>query len=330
MSGERTGRTTLRKDRVATGSTALSAVTADAAVEDLFRFTESDVARFPTGYSLDDTCGCIGPGELGLLWARSGSGKSTWLLNILASSPKVPTVIFNMEMTARRQIEWLMAMTFDLSTPARRIDEVLARGDTTDDAYTEVVSSLRAMKTRYPTLNFVNPSKSPSVPDFAKLVDQVEDDTGVRPQRVFIDHLTLMANARDYEGVTRTAGALHSWAMSDELAVIAIQQTGRSGGADGGRNDGHLPVTLSSGVYGGEHDADWIWGMYRPERDPKFHKLTGYQLDGPKREALAIEQASVRGITKFQLIKNRPYGETREEGITLRYNPHNRLLIEGT
>lgn len=306
----------------------LSAVSADSAVDDLFRFTASDVARFPTGYSVDDTCGMIGPGELGLLWARSGSGKSTWLLNILASSPKVPTAIFNMEMTPRRQIEWLMAMTFNLKTPARLIDEVLAQGDTTDECYLEIASSLRAMNTRYPTLHFFNPEKAPSVTDFAKAVDSVEDSTGIRPQRVFVDHLTLMANARDYEGVTRTAGALHSWAMSDELAVIAIQQTGRSGGADGGRNDGHLPVTLSSGVYGGEHDADWIWGMYRPERDPKFHKLSGYQLDGTKREALAIEQAAVSGVTKFQLIKNRPYGETREEGITLRYDSHNRKLYE--
>lgn len=308
---------------------ALSAVDADSAVDELIKFTESDVTRFDTGYSLDDTCGRIGPGELGLLWARSGSGKSTWLLNVLQASPKVPTVVFNMEMTARRQIEWLCAMTFDLATPARHIEEVLQWGPD-DDRYPEIVSSLRAMKTRYPALNFVNPSKSPSVSDFAMLVDKVQDDTGVRPQRVFIDHLTLMANARDYEGVTRTAGALHSWAMNDELAVIAIQQTGRGGGADGGRNDGHLPVTLSSGVYGGEHDADWIWGMYRPERDPKFHKLQGFGLEAAKREALAIEQASVRGITRFQLIKNRPYGEIRDEGIILRYNSHNRRLIEGT
>lgn len=304
----------------------LSAVNADSAVDDLLGFTSTDRARFATGYSLDDSCGMIGPGELALLWARSGSGKSTLLLNFLAASPDVPTVIFNMEMTPRRQIEWLMAMTFDLNTPAKMIEEVLRWGDD-DPNYADIVSSLRAMKTRYPNLNFVSPTR-PTISDLAMLVDRVEDETGTRPQRVFIDHVTLMKDASDYNGVTQTCGGLHSWALADDLAVIAIQQTGRSGGAEMGRNDGHLPVTLSSGIFGGESDADWIYGMYRPERDPKFHKLHGYALEPAKRESLAFEQDAVRGITKLQLIKNRPYGETRDEGIELRYNSHNRRLTE--
>lgn len=303
----------------------LSAVDADAAVDELIGFTEADTPRFQTGYSLDDSCGMMGPGELALLWARSGSGKSTLLLNWLAASPHVPTAIFNMEMTPRRQIEWLAAMTFDLETPARDIEEVMRWG-ADDPRYDEIIASLRAMKTRYPGLNFFQPA-TPTVKDMAMAVDAIEDRTGIRPQRVFIDHLTLMKDARDYDGVGRTAGALHSWAMSDGLLVVAIQQTGRGGNQEG-RNDGHLPVTLSSGVFAGEHDADWIWGLYRPERDPKFHKLTGYSLEPAKREALAIEQANVRGVTRLQLIKNRPYGETRDDGIILRYNSHNRRLTE--
>lgn len=305
----------------------LESVDADAAAEDLLGFAASDVPRFPMGYSIDENCGMVGPGELALLWARSGSGKSTWMLNVIASSQEVPTVIFNMEMSPRRQIEWLMAMTFDLKTRARLIEEELRVADG-GTAYLELVSSLRAMKNHYPNLSFVSPNQ-PTVAEFAMAVDEIEDKSGVRPQRVFIDHLTLMAQARDYEGVVRTAGLLHSWAIADDLAVTAIQQTGRGGGENGGRNDGHLPVTLSSGVYGGESDADWIYGMYRPERDPKFHKLNGYDLDAKKRQALLFEREAVKGTTRFQLIKNRPYGEIRDEGIILRYNAHNRRLEEG-
>lgn len=299
----------------------------DAAVEDLLAFSAENVPRFPTGYSLDDTCGMIAQSELGLMWARSASGKSTWMLNVIRESQDVPTVVFNMEMTARRQVEWLVSMTFDLGTPAFDVEEVLRRGSL-DPRNEELVRSLKEMSLRYPHLNFVSPPSPPTVEDLARSVDAIEDRSGTRPQRVFVDHLSLMKGARNYEDLTKTAALLHTWAMSDELAVIAIQQTGRGGG-EGVRNDGHVPVTLSSGVYGGEDAADWIWGMHRPERDPKFHKL-GLRgaLTADKYEKLMLEHAEVEGITVLQLIKNRPYGETRDRGIDLRYDSYNRRLRE--
>lgn len=306
----------------------LASFDADGAVADLLGFAAADVPRFSTGFSLDDTCGCIGPGEFALMWARSGSGKSTWLLNVISNSPKVPTVVFNMEMSPRRQMEWLTAMTFDLAVPAREMDDVLRAG-TADDRYGELLHALKAMKASYPDLNFVSPAKAPTLKDFAMTVDELEDRTGVRPQRVFIDHLTLMKDARNYENVTTLAAAMHSWAMNENLAVIAIQQTGRGGQQDGSRNDGHVPVTLSSGIYAGEHDADWIYGLYRPERDPYFKKPLHAFKSEVEYETMLRRYEEVRGIAKLQLIKNRPYGETRENGIDLTYWSHSRRLVEG-
>lgn len=305
----------------------LSSFSADAAVADLFGFAAADVPRFDTGFSLDDTCGRIGPSEFALMWARSGSGKSTWLLNVISNSPKVPTVVFNMEMSPRRQMEWLCAMSFDLEVPAREMDDVLRAG-TADPRYGELVSALKAMQTRYPDLSLVSSQSAPSLVDLAMEVDAIEDKTGVRPVRVFIDHLTLLKDARNYENVTTMAAALHSWAMNEGLAVIAIQQTGRGSSDGASRNDGHLPVTLSSGIYAGEHDADWIWGLFRPERDPYFKKQRwDFKKEDDYLEMLHRYQ-QVKGIAKLQLIKNRPYGEVREQGIDLEYSAHNRRLIE--
>lgn len=306
----------------------LSSFDANGAVADLLGFAAADVPRFSTGFSLDDTCGCIGPGEFALMWARSGSGKSTWLLNVISNSPRVPTVVFNMEMSPRRQMEWLTAMTFDLQCPAREMGDVLRAG-TADARYPELLQSLRAMQSSYPALTFVSPQKAPTLKDFAMKVDEIEDVTGVRPQRVFIDHLTLMKDARNYENVTTLAAAMHSWAMNENLAVIAIQQTGRGGQADGSRNDGHIPVTLSSGIYAGEHDADWIYGLYRPERDPYFSKPMHAFKNVADYEAMILRHEEVKGIARLQLIKNRPYGETREAGIELHYWSHSRRLVEG-
>lgn len=99
----------------------LTPLTVGDALADLDRYVSEPNTRFGMGWSVDDTCGMLGLGELALMWARSASGKSTWMLNVVRNSPTIPTLIVNMEMTARKQSEWLLPMTFDLETPAREI-----------------------------------------------------------------------------------------------------------------------------------------------------------------------------------------------------------------
>src|SRR3546814_18330677 len=96
--------------------------------------------------------------------------------------------------------------------------------------------------------------------------------------------------------------------MREGCAIYVLQQTGRSDG-NGGRNDGHLPLTMTSGLYGGEADADWVFGMYRPERAPKYRK-SRYQFDDPNDWYQMLEdREQVRGITILQVLKNRPMSD---------------------
>lgn len=304
----------------------LTGVSVSEAGADLFAFAAADTPRLPLGYSLDDTCGKMGLGELALLWARSGAGKSTLVLNIIANTPAVPTVVFNMEMTARRQWEWLLAMSFDLDTPAKDVEDVLRAGKE-HPKYGEILEAADSMPQVYPHLHFVSPSKAPIVDELKVTVWDYEARTGTRPLRVFVDHLTLMKGARDYEGVGAMASELHKWSMKEAIDVICLQQTGR-GGNDGGRNDGHIPVTLSSGVYAGEHDADWIYGLYRPEKDPRFKKQRWDFKKADDYEKMLNDLQDCKGKVYLQLVKNRPYGELRDVGIALHYNPHSRRLVE--
>lgn len=304
---------------------ALKSVSVGEAGADLFAFAASDTPRLPIGYSLDDTCGKMGLGELGLLWARASAGKSTLVLNIIANTPTIPTAVFNMETTARRQWEWLVAMSFPLDTPAKDIEDVLRAG-VDHPNYAEILHYADCMKKEYPDLHFISPGKAPTVAELKVTVYDLNTQ-GARIQRVFIDHLTLMKGARDYDGVMAMASDLHKWAMKDSLAIICLQQTGR-GGYDGMRNDGHIPVTLSSGLYAGEHDADWIWGMFRPEKDPRFKKQ---KYDFKKTEdydKMMADRDAVQGQVFLQLIKNRPYGELRDLGIILHYDSHSRRLFQ--
>lgn len=303
---------------------ALSPLGVADAVHDLKSFSQKDHARFGTGWSIDDSCGMVGVGELALVWARSGAGKSTVALNIIRNSPAVPTLVVNMEMTARRQVEWLTSMTYDIATPSRYIEAVLREGEE-DNRFSELDQALLNMGELYQHLHFVMPTR-PSVSDLQYVVEDIQDATGIRPVRVFIDHLGLMKGCTDYSGYSTTAGALHSWAMNDDLALYVLQQTGRGG--DSGKNDGHIPVSLSSGVYAGEADADWIFGIYRPDKDPKLKK-SRWQFDTPyEYQRMLDDYERVKGITVVQVIKNRPFSDVLETGIELTYQPHSRRLVE--
>lgn len=280
-----------------------------------------------TGYSLDKECGLMSSGELALVWARSGAGKSSLLLNIIANTPDIPTVFFNMEMRARSMAEWLTTMRYDLGIPYRDLKELILNQDD-DPRYLDVMERMEQAKVMDPPqVWFVEP-RSPTIDTLARTIDAVEKASGIRPQRVMIDHLSLMNGARDYEGVVSMGAQVHQWAQDDELVVVAAQQTGRGGGASGERNDGHLPVTLSSGVYGGEHDADWLLGAWRPIRDPKFRKSSGeFKRPGEYEEMLA-ERQRVKHLTHFAVIKNRPYGQLCENGISLFWDDRTRQLKE--
>jgi replicative DNA helicase len=295
------------------------------ALDGYVEFAKSPMSGIGTGYSIDDECGVMGPGELALLWARSSAGKSTLLLNIINNTRDVPTVFFNMEMRAIAQAEWLTTMSGILGVNYHQLRGIIQSPD--DPRHDELMGQLKEAGNNPPQVWFVEP-RGPRVDDFARVVDDITVDTGIRPVRVVVDHLSLMYGARDYEGVSSTAAELHQWAQDDELAVIVAQQTGRSGNETGQKNDGHLPVTLSSGLYAGEHDADWIWGAWRPERDPKYRKPSSDFKKQDEYHRVQGERDRVRGLTHFAVIKNRPYGTLCEEGISLWWDPETRQLKE--
>lgn len=290
-------------------------VDATGAMAALVADADRDAAYFPTGFATLDRHGMVSAGELALIWARSSCGKTTLALNIVARSPHVPTMIVSQEMPAARIAGWLLCMVNTFPFEARQLDDVL-KGNNGPSWQRLAMDAVADFPRRFPHFNIKRSAKPPDVGTLMRLCDDIAIDTEVAPQRVIIDHLGLLANARDYEGMSTTTAALKSWAMRDELSVWAIQQTGRSGDAKS-RNDGHLPVTLSSGVYAGEHDADMIYGMYRPDKDPKFRE----NEHGGAWEA-------VKGKTWLSIVKNRATGITDLTGKPLAYDIKSRRFQE--
>jgi hypothetical protein len=229
-----------------------------------------------------------------------------------------------MEMMPQRQMEWLLPMSFELEVAARDIPDVVA--DPEDDRHGGLLETLHSLSYQYPHLAYLSP-ETPTVEDLRQCLYDVHDHWGVAPERVFVDHLSLIRGARDYQGVTQAAADLHFLAQQENIALYVAQQTGR-GGQDIGRNDGHVPVTLSSGIYAGEHDADWVFGLYRPERNPKFAKKVHDCKSVTEFENIQAELRQVSGLVVLQCIKNRPYGETLEQGIEFTYRRYSRRYVE--
>lgn len=290
-------------------------VNARDALRELVERARDEAPGVPTGYSVDERYGMPRPGHLALVVARSSVGKSTFYLNVIARSNAVPTVVFNLEMDAGQQWHWLACISQNMPCSVHDLPAVIR--DPGDLRHEDVMNALDVTPDYFPYLHFVKMTKPPSVNDLVLEVDAIQEETGVEVQRVIIDHVSLLQGARDYTGMSLTTAALHGWAQGSRLLVTALQQGGRAGDATG-RNNGHLPVTLGSGLYAGESDADIIYGLYRPEKDPKFAK--------PENNG-SPEHEKVRGVTRFSVVKNR-FGPTDEVGIPLHFDGYSHRLQE--
>lgn len=281
------------------------------------------LARYPTGFSgIDERCGVPKAGELSLFWARTGTGKTTLLLNMVTAYPNIPTILFNLEMGEGAVLSWLTAMTQpDMPVQAQDMEDVLGNPD--HSSYMAVQDALDSTVDMFPHLHVLQPTR-PNVHNLAEMVQEISDEDGHRGHRVLIDHLGLLEGVSSYEATLEATSTLKYWAKEMDLGLMVLQQTGRAGDAVG-KNDGHLPVTISSGLYAGEHDADYIYGFYRPEMDPALHK----EVDDPVKDQQRLDRlAAVRGQGRLQLVKNRPTGLVNMEGIVLHYNQRSRTYHE--
>jgi len=288
---------------------------ASEALAELVQRATSEVAGIPTGYSVDTRYGMPGAGHLALVVARSSVGKSTFYLNVVNRSNVVPTVVFNFEMDPGQQWLWLACMSQNMPVSVHELSGVIRNPD--DPRHADVMNALDLTPDLFPSLHFVKMTKPPTVNELVEEVDVIQEESGVEIQRVIIDHVSLLQGARDYTGMSLTTAALKAWAQGSRLLVMALQQGGRSGDATG-RNNGHLPVTLGSGVYAGESDADIMYGLYRPGKDPKYAKP---EYNG------SPEHERLRNVTRFSVVKNR-FGETDDVGIALHFASYSYRLTE--
>lgn len=135
-------------------------------------------------------------------------------------------------------------------------------------------------------------------------IDEVNSTAQEPVKLMVLDHLQLLGgyHRSRIEKVKDAAKDAKIFAKQKDVALVVIHQTHRMAG-EGRPDHGDVPVTLESGEYGGEQDADVALGMFRPERNP---------------DLTPNKAAEYRDKAYLQVLKNR-FGKSLKEGIVLRW-----------
>ena len=265
----------------------------DEVKEELYRWATSDIVRVPTGYRFfdDRTMGCMAPGQIMICLARTGVGKTWWLVNVAVNNPTVPTVLFSLEMHGRYILERVASAHTD--TPTRAIETAMR--DHGQSAAVEMTSGDLSML-------MIEDEPDLGLGDMGEILDDYAERHGHRPRLVLIDYLEIIRNygTNQMESVQGMARALKNFAREHDVALIVLHQVKR-----GEQNAGHKPLDLTDGKFGGEESADYVMGMYKPSLNPNISQDIRERMDGDIR---------------LQFLKTRTGGGIHPDGVQHHWN----------
>jgi hypothetical protein len=187
---------------------------------------------------------------------------------------------------------------------------------------------------------FVYGGKRPH-PDLSSYMSLATLDGGEPPRVVFIDYLKLMTRKGqfgygDNSRIPQLVEELQLWSTEHDTAVVALHQLSRNDehGGQNSRSNGHIPMTLTQLMYGGEDSADIVLGTYRPAMDPLAlmafdiaKMVLGDRFDEDDYWARRANAAKYVDSTFLQLLKNRPGSHREERGVEL-VSPDESLRME--
>jgi len=241
------------------------------AAADAFVHEAQNTKRFYTGIrKFDDEMRGISPGHLALIVGYSHSGKTLLLLEMLRSNPKARIAWWEPDEPNTLTLAKLASLVHGI--PARELEQKVAQGDK------EAISLLRSVaEEHFPNLIVFDKSLTPSALNdgYKEACDVWGDSADI----TIVDYVDLVMGA---EVVPQKMDILKSFVSHNEVGMIAIHQTSRSGGAEG------REMTISSGNYGGEQHATMMIGVRRKKAAimSELIEVRGKLLRNPNSEAL--------------------------------------------
>lgn len=216
---------------------------------------------------LDEMMRGIAPGEVCEVLARSGVGKTSFLLNIIRNvcgKHGVNVMLFSMEMPLVQIYERAVQIATEM--PGGDVEEKFKRKDVS------VNELIKKTAENYSNLYIVEEDflSYEELRDFV-LVAETEKIKG-KVRLVCIDYLGRMKGTGQsaYEVTSELAKLFKRLAKELDVAVIYLHQTNRAG------KTGAEPITMDMGRDSGqaEEAADFVLGLWRPDIDKPEAKLS--------------------------------------------------------
>jgi replicative DNA helicase len=179
----------------------------------------------PTGFrELDEVTNGLRPGQLILIAARPGLGKSTLALDIARASAlraNVPTVFFSLEMSAGEISQRLLAA--ETSVPLT----VIRKGRTLSADTWKRLNSVQARVGETPM--YIDDSPNLTLSEIRAKCRRLKAQRGIK--LVIIDYLQLLTSGKKFENrqqeVSEFSRALKLLAKELEVPIVALSQLNR-------------------------------------------------------------------------------------------------------
>ncbi len=289
----------------------------------------------PTGFAGIDSLlrrGGLQPGNLVLFGGRTGTRKTTVVSNMVVSMAQanIPVALVGLDEQPWQYVEKLMSAWSH--NPLDRIEE-----EWDSDAGKEL---RKQWKDFARGKVYVYGGKRPS-PDSISEAVALAAVGGEAPKVVFIDYLKLMTRKGqfsygDNSRIPQLVEELQLWSTENDVTVVALHQLSRNDehGGSNSRSNGHIPMTLTQLMYGGEDSADIVLGTYRPALDPLAlmsydiaKMVLGDRFDEDEYYVRRGTAKKYEDSTFLQLLKNRPGTDREERGVEL-LSPDRSMWLE--
>jgi hypothetical protein len=294
----------------------------------------------PTGFESLDLLlrrGGLMPGNFAILGGRTGTRKSTIMLNMAVDMARrdIPVALLGID-----EPPWLYVVKL-LSVWSGQSQEYIEEmwDEVEGHELREAWRTFARGRVHLLTGRRPGPDNLSSALDMASLGRE-------RPAVLFIDYIGAMTREGKYgyaenSRIPLLVEELQLWSSESGVAVVALHQLSRNDefGGTNNRNAGHIPVTKAQLRQAGEEQADIVLGSFRPALDPignmdmqTAKQVLGERFDEDDYYELRARVKKYQTSTFLQLLKNRPGTHEEQSGIELE-SPNDSLIMvekEGT
>ena len=285
-----------------------------------------DRRAIPTGFDGVDSLlrrGGLLPGNFVLLGGRTGTRKSTIMVNMMVSMAQanIPVGLVGLD-----EAPWTYVVKLMSGWSGKSQDEIEEQWETDEGK-----EFRREYKAWAANQVHIFGGRRPGIEHLDAAMELASMGSSNAPEVLFVDYLAQMSRSGPYaygdnSRLPRLVEDMQIWSTENGVVVVTLHQLSRNDefGGTNNRNAGHLPVTLTQLKYGGEEQSDIVLGTYRPAMNPMAlmpmsiaKEVLGDRFDEDLYwEAKALAK-KYENSTFLQLLKNRPGTHREERGIEL-------------